>query len=161
MSSDTLKLSALEMARLCQFSRTNNEPNLPIFQAAAKKNIGLSIFTSPAATWPNILDRVTKPTIALVCEDTAPDSVLGPTDWAAAASFKAWASMVIVHGTVGKSEHYRKAVADAQRYGRLLFVETDQAHALKWAIFLKCARTVLIIPPDEIRPVAVRSEVLN
>ncbi len=56
----------------------------------------------------------------------------GPDTWPCARRAIGWARFVLIHGAVGRPEHYERAIEIAERFGRLLLIECSSANIEAW-----------------------------
>lgn len=129
-----------------------NDPHLPLFRDAADGRIALGWAYHPSADWAfrriRAVDHM--PAVFIIGDDPDPDSRgLGPAGWRMAAKLRHWVrdGAAIVHGSAGHPEHYREASIAAQYVRRCVLIECESRHALAWAAFMACPRTLLIVPP--------------
>ena len=71
------------------------------------------------------------PALALLGDDdhATPD---GPDTWPIAQRALRWARFVLIHGGVGRPEHYEYAIALAVAHRRLLMIESSSANVPAW-----------------------------
>jgi hypothetical protein len=111
--------------------------------------IALITLEGPTAKWcSRDVDNIGRPIVVLVGDDPAPVAdAVGPAGWECARRLKYWCRATIIHGTGPDPDHYRAAVVNALAYQRLVLVETDSRHAVAWRDFLRCPRSLLLVPP--------------
>lgn len=142
-----------DLERVCDMAGRMGLPQLPLFRAAADGTLTLIRIEGTDAAWPARLieqngDRPICVTIGADPGYGFPDP--RPDEWTCAKRLKYWCQggWAIVHGAAGELDHYREAVTATLMFRRLAFIETTSAHAAEWARFLRCPRTLIIIPSD-------------
>lgn len=97
-----------------------------------------------------------RPAVALIGDDG--DLSHGAAAWKGYAYRMArWASSVLLHASGAKSAHYEAVIAAAERYGRVLVIETSTASAGSWLDVLAAIPprpTLLIWPREGTHPIA-------
>jgi hypothetical protein len=149
--------SRADLRAACDRLAAMQAPHLPLFAAVAAGRIGVVQFFDPAGDWSAAkIERLNRPAVVLVGDD--PDvgdgAARGPEGWPMARRLRYWTRAAVVHGAGGEPEHYRDAVEAAERHGRVAFIETSAAQANAWGAFLRCPRTLYIMPPDGVHPIA-------
>ena len=129
-------------------------PSAPLFVAAAESRIALVHIQDRSFPWPAAtIARLTRPTVILVSGDPGwGETSYGPNQWRCAKPLRRWAVAGVLHGAAGRPEHYRDAVARAQRIGRLAFIETTSALAWSWDEFLSPLPMTTILPVTGVHP---------
>ena len=122
------QLNHAAIAHAIRDCELNAPHQVPLLQAALHGAIGLLVLSRTCQARTDLL--IGHPSIVLVPDDDH-DST-GPDGWAGRADVARWAEHAIIHAAAGDVEHYRTAVLLALRVGRLVFVETDSAHAFAW-----------------------------
>jgi hypothetical protein len=142
-----------QIERLCQANV--HMAQLPLYRAAADRRLGLIFLLDPAAPWPKrAIARMTDkrhPVIVLVGADSQNPFVDRPAaEWLAAPHIAEWERGALVHGAGGQSEHYREAVADAERDRKFVLVECAAEAAQGWTNLLAGPRchVRVIVPRD-------------
>jgi hypothetical protein len=146
---------SLDQALAWAYSQPGCEPVSVLFKAVQAHRIGLTIIFSRRFPWTPRLLSSNGPRVVLIADDAG--NSRDPDEWRCAISAIAWARAALVHGTGGKVEHYREAVAAAEVKGRCLLVETDSAHVASWmaAIQPRKIPALMFIPhPGGSHPVA-------
>lgn len=135
----------------CEKMAMINDPHLPLFRDAADGRVALGWAYHSGAEWAfKRIRAVTMPAVFIVGDDPHPERRgIGPAGWPMATKLRHWVrnGAAIVHGSSGEPEHYREASVAARYIGRCVLVECESRHALAWAAFLACPRTLLIVPP--------------
>jgi hypothetical protein len=142
-----------DIESVCQRLGAARAPQLPLFRAAADRQISLAMIAQHTSVWPRSVARCKLPAVVVIGDDPWPASLaLGPYAWACSRGAREWARFVVVRGSGASPDHYRAAAQAAQHYRRLLFVESDSAHADEWAAFF--GRDVMRFdpPPGRVHP---------
>src|ERR1700722_17548943 len=135
---------ALEAA--CSRLASLNAPQLPLVRAVADYRIAVVGIYGADVRWPaSALARLDLPTVVLIGADMdGPEPDPPPESWKCRNKLHAWARMAIVHGAAGEADHYRIAVAAAQRFQRLAFIECRSEHIEGWASLPWCLPPLVI-----------------
>ena len=146
--------AALEAA--CSRLASLNAPHLPLFRAVADHRIAVVGIYGADVRWPAAaLARINLPTVILIDADIdGPEPDPPPERWKCRDRLSTWARAAIVHGAGGEAQHYRIAVAAAERFRRLAFIECRSEHAQGWASLPWRLPPLVITPTDRPHPVA-------
>lgn len=101
-----------------------------LLEAVQSGLIGLLIPMRQTSLSRRQLRRLDIPTILLIGDDDYAST--GPSGWACAEAVSEWAGGVIIHAAGATPAEYRKAVLDALRVQRLVFVETSSKCVDGW-----------------------------
>lgn len=129
-------------------------PQEPIYRAAAADEVAVTWLARPEL--PNLakLRQAGLPAVVVLGDDDYRTS--GPSGWPAADKALSWAKAAVIHAAGGRPEHYAAAVADAQRFGRLVLIETADVAADDWILAAKEAGIVNLgairVPPGGCHP---------
>lgn len=142
-----------DLERMCDALGRMGLVQLPLFRAAADGLLALVRIEDRTTPWPTKL--IERNQHRPICVTIGADPGFGhpdpaPDEWACARRLKYWCQNggAIVHGAGGELDHYRYAAAAAVLFRRLAFIETTSAHAAAWGTFLRCPRTMVLVPPD-------------
>ncbi len=110
----------------------------PLYAAAAAGRIALICITAPGTPWPaETIARLSRPAVVLLGGDPGyGEPTFGPGRWRCARKLKGWAAAAIVHGSGGKPEHYRGALATVELVRCLALIETTSSLVDAWGMFL-------------------------
>ena len=97
------------------------------------------------------LDKIPSLAIVLIGDDDYAST--GPSGWACSPTIAAWAGCAVIHASGATVETYRQAINGAHVRGRAVLVETDSAHAEKWAELFRPNPTLIILPHDGLHPI--------
>jgi hypothetical protein len=151
-----------DMERLCDAAGRLGLLQLPLFRAAADGLLALVRVEDPAVAWPSrMIERNQhRPVCFMIAGDPGSGHAdPAPDEWACGKRLRYWCRSAIVHGAAGEPDHYRQAAAATLLSRRLAFVETTSARAAEWDAFLRCPRTLLILPERGPHPVPDRAPV--
>jgi hypothetical protein len=149
-----------QLERVCDAVCRLGIPQLPLFRAAADGLIALVSIEAPTIPWPSLLiEKQLRP----ICVRIGGDPGVGhpdpsPSAWVCAQRLRYWCRATVVHAAGGELDHYRYAVAATVQFGRLALIETTSGRAREWVQFLKCPRTLVILPRDGVHPVPPKGE---
>jgi hypothetical protein len=137
---------------------------LPLFRAAADGLLTLVRIEGVSAPWPTwLIERNQhRPICFMVGGDPGfghPDPA--PAAWTCARRLRDWCHAAIIHGAAGEADHYRDAAVSTLILRRLAFIETTSARAAEWGAFLRCPRTLVIVPTTGVHPLPERPEVVQ
>ncbi len=131
-------MSPIEVTQRDQFAevvdRIARSPyayKLPLYRAAQAGLICLCEVPRGVDVPLKRIDRAGRPAIILLGDDDYAST--GPIGWPSTRKLVYWARSAFVHGTGGTADDYANAVMMAQRWRRLLLIETDSQHLMDWA----------------------------
>jgi hypothetical protein len=97
------------------------------------------------------LNEAERPTVVVVGDDDY--RATGPSGWRATPTLVAWAAAVVVHAAGATADSYAEAAKAARELGRAVLIETDSAHAERWAIVFRACPVLLVLTRDGAHPV--------
>jgi len=155
---DLMLTSRSDLERLCDLAGRMGLVQLPLFRAAADGVLALVRVEDVSTPWPEwLIERNQhRPICFMVGADPGfghPDPA--PAAWACALRLRDWCHAAIVHGAVGNAAHYRDAAASTLILRQLAFIETTSARAADWYAFLRCPRTLVIVPTTGVHPLPI------
>lgn len=158
MSDSSICVTSREdLERLCDRVGRLSLPQLPLFRAGADGLLALVVIHNQYAAWPTALieRNAGRPTCVLIGGDPGAEHPDPPSDaWACARRLKYWQPRAaLIHGAAGEADHYRQAAAATVAATRVAFIETTSRRAQEWADFLRCPRTLILLPSDGVHPV--------
>lgn len=106
--------------------------------------------TQPADV--NALYKRLEPAMLAVVTDVDQHNA-GPTGWPCAAGLLRWARAIEIR-VGGEPDNHEASMAAAGRFGRVLLIVTDEAHAATWRLGASSAgcKRFLPIAPEDMRP---------
>jgi hypothetical protein len=138
-------------------SRSDSCGFYELLTATKAGRIGFTAILNRRAVWTPRSLRSSLPTIVLISDD-AGDS-RDPDQWRCSMSVIAWARCAIIHGCGAEAWHYQAAISAAEDMSRVLFVETDSAHAAAWGAAI-APREIpvlsVLVAPGKVHPIGTR-----
>lgn len=130
---------------------------LPLWQVADTGLIDAVVLSPPCAPWPARHLRLSdRPTVVVIGDD--PGGTLrgsgGAPAFRCARCIAHWTRWTMIHAAGGEALHYRIAVEAAQRFGRMVVIETTSANAAGWrAVLAPRTPLLMVLPRSGVHPI--------
>ncbi|MBO1081855.1 hypothetical protein [Roseomonas haemaphysalidis] len=119
---------------------------LPLLRAVATGRLQV-VAVAGGQSVPEHHLREAKPTTIILSDDVP--SAIGPNRWRQARKLLDWSTLVILHATAGKAEHYEMIAGATIATKRVLLVEMQHRHHAAWLrrVRGRGPRVINFVPP--------------